>query len=108
MTDRADGQPRSAETVAQATDSGTERIVAAQSESGPQLYEIRIRGHLGQTIRSAFPALRARAEGGDTVLTGVLADQAALYGVLAEAEGLGLELIEFRRLPRPEPLEPSS
>jgi len=74
-----------------------------------QRYQIRVRGQLGQTIRSAFPALRARAEGGDTVLTGVLADQAALYGVLAEAEALGLELIEVRRLlPRDEPQAPSS
>ena len=62
-------------------------------------YQIRVSGRLGETIRSAFPALRARADGGDTVLTGVLADQAALYGVLAEAEALGLELIEVRRLP---------
>jgi hypothetical protein len=38
-------------------------------------------------------------EGGNTVLTGRLADQAALYGVLAEAEALGLELIEVRGLP---------
>ena len=62
-------------------------------------YQIRVRGRLGETIRSAFPALRAQVDGGDTVLTGVLADQAALYGVLAEAEALGLELIEVRRLP---------
>ena len=66
-------------------------------------YQIRVRGQLGETIRSAFPALRARADGGDTVLTGMLADQAALYGVLAEAEALGLELIEVRRLPPDEP-----
>jgi hypothetical protein len=33
------------------------------------------------------------------VLTGVFADQAALYGVLAEIEALGLELIDVRRLP---------
>jgi hypothetical protein len=66
-------------------------------------YQIRVRGRLGGTIRSAFPALRARADGGDTVLTGALADQAALYGVLAEAEALGLELIEVRRLPPDEP-----
>jgi hypothetical protein len=38
----------------------------------------------------------------------VLADQAALYGVLAEVEALGLELIEVRRLPPREPREPSS
>ena len=61
-----------------------------------------------QTLRSAFPALRARAHGDDTVLTGVLADQAALYGVLAEAEALGLELLEVRRLPPDEPREPPS
>jgi hypothetical protein len=74
-----------------------------------QRYQLRVRGQLGQMSRSAFPALRARAEGGDTVLTGVLADQAALYGVLAEAEALGLELIEVRRLlPRDEPQAPSS
>ena len=36
----------------------------------PHRYRIRVRGHLGQTIRSAFPALQARASGGDTVLTG--------------------------------------
>jgi hypothetical protein len=69
-------------------------------------YLIRFRGRLGETIRSAFPALRAQADGGDTVLTGVLADQAALYGVLAEAEALGLEIIEVRRLPPDEPREP--
>jgi len=74
--------------------------MAPQGETGPQLYQIRIRGRLGRTIRSAFPALRATADGGDTVLTGVLPDQAALYGVLAAAEALGLELIEFRRLPQ--------
>jgi hypothetical protein len=75
----------------------------AQRESPPQLYQIRVRGLLGDTIRSAFPALLARAQDGDTVLTGVLADQAALYGVLAEAEALGLELIEVRRVPSREP-----
>ena len=64
-------------------------------------YEIQVGGHLGSTIRSAFPDLRAQAQGGDTVLSGVFADQAALYGVLAQLEELGLELIEVRRLPPP-------
>jgi hypothetical protein len=62
-------------------------------------YEIRVRGHLGQTMRSAFPELHARVEGNDTVLSGGLPDQAAVYGVLAAMESLGLELIEVRRLP---------
>lgn len=82
--------------------------MAAPRESWPQEYQIRVRGRLGQTMRLAFPALQARADGGDTVLTGVLADQAALYGVLAEAEELGLELIDVRRLPSDEPREPPS
>ena len=50
-------------------------------------------------MRCAFPDLQARTRGDDTVLTGLFADQAALYGVLAELEALGLELIEVRHLP---------
>ena len=73
--------------------------MGAHRESLPQRYQIRVRGRLGQTIRSAFPALEARGDGGDTVLTGMLTDQAALYGVLAEVEALCLELIEVHRLP---------
>ncbi len=61
-------------------------------------YQIRIRGRLGRAMRAAFPALYAQAQGEDTVLTGTLADQAALYGVLARTEALGLELLEVRRL----------
>jgi hypothetical protein len=83
-------------------------MMGAQRETRPQRYQIRVRGLLGQTICSAFPALRGQAEGGDTLLIGVLADQAALYGVLAEAEALGLELIEVCHLPPDEPREPLS
>ena len=74
----------------------------------PQRYEVCVRGHLGETIRAAFPALQARTRGDQTVLAGVFADQAALYGVLAEIEALGLELIEVRRLPPRPPKERSS
>jgi hypothetical protein len=83
-------------------------VTGEQREPLARLYRIRVRGRLGQTIRSAFPTLRARVDGGNTVLTGMLADQAAVYGVLAEAETLGLELIEVSRLPSDEPREPSS
>ena len=61
-------------------------------------YVIRINGHLGATLLSAFPAMSARRQGRETVLTGVL-DQPALYGVLAEIEALGLDLLEVRQLP---------
>ena len=64
----------------------------------PMTHEIRVRGRLGRTMRAAFPALRAETHGEDTLLTGALTDQAALYGVLAQLEALGLELLEVRRL----------
>jgi hypothetical protein len=60
-------------------------------------YEIRIRGLLGETLLGAFPGLRARAHGTQTLLTGTLPDQAALFGVLSHIEALGLELLEVRR-----------
>ena len=60
-------------------------------------YTIRINGHLGATVLSAFPALVSRRHGAHTLLTGVL-DRSALYGVLAEIEALGLDLLELRQL----------
>ena len=61
-------------------------------------YEVRVRGHLGETIRHAFVDLRVQTRGKDTVVVGAL-DQSALHGVLARIESLGLELVEVRRLP---------
>jgi hypothetical protein len=44
--------------------------------------------------------LERETEGEDTLLTGTVSDQAALHGVLAEIEALGLELVGLSRLPR--------
>ena len=66
-------------------------------DPAPVPYLIRIRGHLGATMLSAFPAMTPRWHGADTVLTGLL-DPSALYGVLAEIEALGLDLLEIRQL----------
>ena len=60
-------------------------------------YVIRINGHLGATLLSAFPAMAWERRGPETVLTGTL-DQPGLYGVLAEIEALGLDLLEVRQL----------
>jgi hypothetical protein len=60
-------------------------------------YEIRVRGVLSEALLGAFPSLDAEVQGGDTVLSGTLPDQAALYGVPTQIEALGLELIEVRR-----------
>ena len=68
-------------------------------ELGPARYTIRVNGHLGATLLSAFPPLASSQQGAHTVLTGLL-DRSALFGVLAEIEALGLELIEVRQLTR--------
>ena len=71
----------------------------------PAPYMIRIDGHLGATVLSAFPAMAPHHHGAHTVLTGLL-DRSALYGVLAEIEALGLDLLELRKLiPDREPPE---
>jgi hypothetical protein len=75
-------------------------------DSAPALYAIRIHGHLGAMVLSAFPALVPRRHGACTVLTGLL-DRSALYGVLAEIEALGLDLLEVRQL-TPQPKSPDS
>jgi hypothetical protein len=62
-------------------------------------YEIRLHGHLGALMLTAFPSLSAEIRGADTVLRGPIQDRAALHGVLTQVDSFGLELIELRRLP---------
>src|ERR1700761_6607446 len=63
----------------------------------PVWYEISVRGKLSNSLIGAFPGLRKQVSGSETVLAGLLPDQAALYGVLYLIEALGLELLEVRR-----------
>lgn len=62
----------------------------------PGLYAIRIKGRLGATALSAFPSMVSELKGRETVLTGLLEDRSALFGVVAQIEALGLELLELR------------
>jgi len=71
------------------------------------LYQIQVDGHLGPGFLAAFPALTSRYQGTETVLTGLLPDSAALYGILAQLEALGLDLLEVRKVqPGPPPPPP--
>jgi len=59
----------------------------------PQLYEIRVVGHLSANWAARFEGLSMRHEPeGETVLSGEL-DQAALHGVFVKIRSLGLNLI---------------
>jgi hypothetical protein len=66
-------------------------------DCAPALYMIRVDGHLGAMVLSAFPGMAPRQKDTHTLLTGWL-DQSALYGVLAEMEALGLVLLEVRQM----------
>jgi hypothetical protein len=72
-------------------------------------YEIRIRGRVSDELLASFNELTATVEPVETVLHGPVADQAALHGLLDQIQGLGLELVEVRRLPsmRSEPGQPA-
>jgi hypothetical protein len=64
----------------------------------PHDYEIRITGHLGSSLSQIFEGLAARYANGDTILSGNLVDQAALYGILMKLRDLGLELVSVNRV----------
>ncbi|MEU6621608.1 hypothetical protein ABZ926_12645 [Streptomyces litmocidini] len=78
----------------------------------PVLYEIRVNGHLGPTLLTAFPAFAYETvsgqQGAQTVLTGPVPDIAALYGVIFQLEALGLELVAVQRVAPCSREEPSS
>jgi hypothetical protein len=61
-------------------------------------YAIRIKGTVGRAALGAFPTFKPEFRDGETILTGQLADQSALHGMLAQIEALGLELVELQRM----------
>ena len=63
------------------------------------VYEIRIGGHLHRQWTDWFGGLTiVLEEDGDTLLTGPVADQAALHGLLKKVRDLGLPMISVNRL----------
>lgn len=61
------------------------------------IYHIHVQGHLHDRWAARFaPLTLARLPSGETLLTGELADQGALYGVLLQLRDLGLTLTEVR------------
>ena len=61
---------------------------------GSGLYEIRIKGHLESRWADRFEGLTITLEDdGNTLLSGLIADQAALHGLLKKVRDLGMPLI---------------
>ena len=69
----------------------------------PLIYQIRLEGHLDRQWTDWFDGLTITLEEqGDTLLTGPVVDQSALYGLLKKVRDLGMSLVSVIRLePRP-------
>ena len=75
-------------------------------ETPPTTYEIRIAGHLSPQWADWFEGLTITLEeDGNTLLSGPVADQAALHGLLKKVGDLGLPLLSVNQVP---PLEPAN
>lgn len=65
----------------------------------PFVYEIRVEGHLSDRWTAWFDGLIVQNEpNGETRLTGLLTDQAVLFGVLTKLHNLNLILVSVARL----------
>lgn len=65
----------------------------------PIVYEIKVEGHLGCQWKDWFGGLTITLENnGDTLLTGSVVDQAALYGLLKKVRDLGMPLVSVNRV----------
>ena len=73
-------------------------MVNDQTRSPPTIYEIRIKGHLGDRWADRFEGMTfAHESDGTTLLCGPLVDQAALHGLLNGIRDLGLALVSVQQ-----------
>ena len=67
------------------------------------VYQLRLKGHLGEQWTDWFEGLAVTPEeDGDTLLTGPVRDQAALFGLLKKVRDLGLTLVSVNPVKPPE------
>jgi hypothetical protein len=77
----------------------TRRLISAPDSREAGRYEIRLTGHLDARWTAWFDGLAVSHENdGATVISGQIADQAALHGLLQRVRDLGLPLVSVRRV----------
>ena len=67
----------------------------------PTAYKIKVKGGLDPSWSDWFGGFSITVQGDETTLAGTVTDQAALHGILAKINDLGLSLISVNELPRP-------
>ena len=74
----------------------------ANKPDQPMVYQIRVEGHLDRRWTEWFGDVSITLEdNGETLLTGPVVDQAALYGLLRKVRDLGMPLISATRVKPP-------
>ena len=77
------------------TDNHTNKLNPTQ----PIVYQVRLKGYLDLRWTDWFGGLTITQEdNGDTLLTGPVTDQAALYGLLKKVRDLGIPLVSVNRV----------
>lgn len=77
----------------------SERQPSPQDHHESGLYEIRVGGHLNKRWDDWFEGLTVtRTSNGETMLTGIIADQSALHGMLRKIRDLGIPLRSVNRI----------
>lgn len=61
-------------------------------------YRIKLKGHLDHKWSNWFAQMVISTQGGETILTGPVADQAALHGLLIRIRDLNLTLLSVERI----------
>lgn len=75
----------------------------------PVVYQLRVKGHLGAQWGAWFGGMTVmQTPNGETLITGLVADQAALYGLLRKVRDVGLPLISVTRAQTDQIDEPDS
>jgi hypothetical protein len=74
--------------------------IGQKTDQGQNIvFQIRVKGHIGSQWTGWFDGLTIELEeDGNTLLTGPVADQAALHGLLKKVRDLGLPLVSVSQL----------
>ena len=73
-------------------------MTGLQKNDGTSVYRIRVKGWLDRQWSCWFEPMAICTEGKETILTGPIADQAALHGLLIRIRDLNLTLLSVERL----------
>ena len=73
--------------------------MSTRHHDNPGRYEIRLKGHLDSRWTAWFDGLTLTQDNdGTTVINGLVADQAALHGLLQKVRDLGLPLVSVTQV----------